>query len=107
MRISRPSLERGCEDAAAMSASRRERQRRTAMTGLVVRGRIWLGGLEGVKILAAEFCVGSGPGLEAADAVVDFGGGAGEIDQAIFFLQDGRESCFRVVLKNWLDGCGL
>src|SRR5580704_2831427 len=39
-----------------------------------------------LQILAAKFCVDAGPGLEAANAVENFGGAAGEVDQAIFFF---------------------
>src|SRR5579872_1458964 len=56
---------------------------------------------------AAEFCVGSGPGLEAADAVGDVGGGARKIYQAIFFFQDRGESGLRVVLWVRSNRAGL
>ncbi len=41
---------------------------------------------QNLQVLAAEFCVGSRPGLKAADAVEDVGGGAGKVYEAVFFF---------------------
>ena len=51
------------------------------------------------ELLAAQGGEGAGPGLEAAPAVVDLVGGAGEVDAAVFAGEDGREGGRRVVLR--------
>ena len=43
-----------------------------------------------LKILATKLCVGARPGLESAEAIVDFCRGAGKVDLAIFFIKDWR-----------------
>ena len=78
--------------------------------GLAVRRRDCVGGgarFHDLQILAAKFCVRSGPGLEAADAVEDFGGGAGKIDEAVFLFQDRGEGGLRVVLWARMNRCRL
>ncbi len=60
-----------------------------------------------LKILAAKFRVGAGPGLESAEAIVDFGGRTGEVDQAIFFFENWGERGVRVVLLARLNGAGF
>ena len=39
--------------------------------------------------------------------LIDFGGGAGEIDEAVFLFQDGSEGGLRVVLRARMDRAGL
>jgi hypothetical protein len=57
-----------------------------------------------LEILAAEFCVGSGPGLKSTHAVDDRGGAPGKIHETVFFLQDGCETGLRVVLRARVKG---
>lgn len=46
--------------------------------------------LHDLKILATKLCVRARPRLEAADAVVDLGCGAGKIHEPIFFPKNWR-----------------
>ena len=64
-------------------------------------------GLNDLQVLAAKFCGRAGPGLKAAETIGDIGGGAGEIDQAVFFLEDRSEGGLGMVLWARLDGTGL
>src|ERR1700680_4137344 len=60
-----------------------------------------------LQVLAAEFGVSSGPGLKAADAVEDFGGGTGKIYDSIFSFQNRGEACLRAVLWAGFNAAGL
>ena len=60
-----------------------------------------------LKILSAKFCVRSRPWLKTANAVINFGGRAGKIHQAIFLFKNWSESGLRVVLRTRLNHLGL
>ena len=47
---------------------------------------------QNLQRLTTELGESAGPGLESAQAVVDFLGGAGEIGEAIFFFENGSQS---------------
>src|SRR5579864_3648177 len=71
------------------------------LQGLVRRLRF-----EYLETLPAELGVGSGPWLKATDAVVDFGGRAGEIHEAVFFLENRGKCRLRIVLGMRTKGVG-
>src|SRR5579864_7350074 len=52
-----------------------------------------------VQISAAKSGEGTGPRLKPTQAIPDFLCRVPKIDPAIFFLEDGRESCFRIILR--------
>src|SRR5262245_7169700 len=52
-----------------------------------------------LQVLSAKLRIRSRPGLESAQPVVDLLRGAVEIDQPIFFREDGRERSVGVVLR--------
>ena len=52
-----------------------------------------------LKMTLAKLRVGAGPRLKSAESIVDFNRRALEVDAAIFFGQNGRESRFRMVLR--------
>ena len=56
-----------------------------------------------VQILATKGSEGAGPGLEPTQAITNFLCGVVKIDSAVFFFEDGRESCFLVILWPRLD----
>src|SRR5690349_25095189 len=56
-----------------------------------------------LQTFAAELRVGSGPGLKAAQAIIDLSGRAVEIDQPVFFLEDWSERGLCMVLRNGRD----
>src|SRR5438270_7332894 len=56
-------------------------------------------GFPDVQILTAKLRVCARPGLKAANAVEELGGRACEIQLPVFFHQNRRQGCFRIVLR--------
>ena len=85
--------------------SPRQRAVRTAqLAGLAVEGFARDVELVGDEFLASEGGVGSGPRLKAAPAVVELGGGAGEVHEAVFAGEDGGEGGEGVVVGLGVEG---
>src|SRR5262249_42130388 len=61
--------------------------------------RRWLR-VNDLQVLSSERGISSGPGLKAAQTIVNFSRGQAEVNQPIFFFQDRRQSRARVVLDN-------
>ncbi len=53
-----------------------------------------------LQSLALESGECAGPGAKSAHAIEKLGGGASEVHAAIFFLENGRESGFGMILRN-------
>src|SRR5689334_8745767 len=73
-------------------------------TGLEVCQSVFRTGGNQLQALAAKLRIRSGPGLKAAQAIVDLNGGAAEIDQPVFFPENGSERGLCVVLRDRRDG---
>ena len=88
------------ENAGVGAADEHEVAADDELSGFAVEGFVGDAELVGDEFFASEGGVGSGPWLEAAPAVVELSGGAGEVHEAVFAGENGGEGSEGVVL--WL-----
>ncbi len=93
-----------CQNAGVGAADEHEVAADDEFAGLAVECFVGDMELVGDQFFAAEGGVGSGPGLESAPAVVELGGGAGEVHEAVFAGKDGCEGGLGVVLRLRVEG---
>src|ERR1700730_14097088 len=65
------------------------------------------GRIPNVQVLSAKSGEDARPRLKPAHAIADFLCGESKVDSAIFFGQNGREGCLRVILRTGFDSACL